>query len=96
MQKEVREAYILKIPEDERFVAFVDFNQFTDIGFYPEHLSIECCSHFLYITTTRGVEGDILNTKLNLLLVDPYYDHIKMASFKSTGYIGNEIFKNGD
>lgn len=58
MRPAIKKAYIIKIPEDERFVGFVDFNSFVDIGFYPKNLKIECCSHFTYITTTKNSEGD--------------------------------------
>ena len=44
-------SYIVNIPKKEKFVCFVDFNQFEDIGFYPKNLRIECCSFFLYMTT---------------------------------------------
>ena len=44
-------SYIYNMQKDEKFVCFVDFNQFEDIGFYPEHLRIECCSFFLFLTT---------------------------------------------
>ena len=58
MKPSVKKAYIINLPEDERFVGFVDFNSFTDIGFYPENLKIECCSHFCYLTTSRGDHSD--------------------------------------
>jgi hypothetical protein len=53
MKPAMKKAYIIKIPEHERFLGFVDFNSFVDIGFYPKGLKIECCSHFTYLTTAR-------------------------------------------
>jgi hypothetical protein len=93
MKPTVKKAYIINIPEDERFVGFVDFNSFVDIGFYPKNLKIECCSHFTYLTTGRDQEADQFSTKLNLLLVDPFPNEIKLAIFKSKGYITNSYFK---
>ena len=96
MKPSVKKAYIIHVPEDERFLGFVDFNNYVDIGFYPKNLKIECCSHFLYLTTTKGAERDYYQTKLNLLLVDPFPDDIKVAIFKSKGHITNGYFKEDD
>ena len=46
-------SYILPMQPDEKFVCFVDFNQFEDIGFYPRNLRIECCAYFFYLTTHK-------------------------------------------
>ena len=62
--------YILKLGKDEMFLTFVNFNSYTDIGFFPDFLRIECCTNFLYLTK----KGD--NVLMNLLLIDPYYDKI--------------------
>jgi hypothetical protein len=34
-QTEEKKKYILNIAEDEKFVCWLKFNQFEDIGFYP-------------------------------------------------------------
>ena len=62
--------YILKLDKNEKFLSFVEFNCFTDIGFFPNYLSIECCSCFLYLTKK------CCKIYMNLLLVDPYFDNI--------------------
>lgn len=63
------------MPRDEKFVCFVNFNQFEDIGFYPVGLRIECCSHFAYLTTGKGnYAGNIQYNRLNLCLIDPFYE----------------------
>lgn len=87
----------MNLPSDERFVSFVDFNSFTDIGFFPKHLRIECCSHFLFLTTSRGndLQNDQKN-RLNLLLLDPFYSEIQVALFKANSYIDNTMFKKCD
>jgi len=41
---------VLDIPPEERFVSFVEFNKFLEIGFFSDVLSIECCSHFCFMT----------------------------------------------
>jgi len=41
------------IEKDERFLGFVEFNSFEDIGFYPTNLKIECCTSFMFMTTTK-------------------------------------------
>ena len=33
--------YILKLGKDEMFLTFVNFNSYTDIGFFPDFLRIE-------------------------------------------------------
>jgi len=58
---------------EEKFVCFVSFNQFEDIGFYPVGLRVECCSHFAYLTTSKNTV-DIKYNRLNLLLIDPFYE----------------------
>ena len=62
----------------EKFVSFVEFNRYEDIGFYPDNMSIECCSCFLFVTskTSDSLDSQINSTKLNLLLADPYGDKI--------------------
>ena len=62
--------YILKLDKDDYFLTFVEFNSYTDIGFFPDFLRIECCANFLYLTRRDD------KVKMNLLLVDPYYDKI--------------------
>jgi len=48
-----RKVHILDIHPEERFISFVEFNLYEDIGFYPENLSIDCCSCFLFLTTKK-------------------------------------------
>jgi len=63
--------------EDEKFVSFVSFNSFKDIGFFPYTLKIECCSYFMYITTRKDTgllsnpDETALN-KFNLFIVDSF------------------------
>jgi hypothetical protein len=65
------ETLILNLPADQRFEGFVEFKKFDDIGFFPGNLSIESCSHFLYITS--DVKGKSkLNNRLNLLFIDKF------------------------
>jgi len=96
MNPKIQRAYVLDIPDDEKFVCFIDHNSYSDIGFYPKHLRVECCSHFLYLTTARHNTGDISKNRLNLLLVDPYYEQIQVAIFKSCAHIDNAVFKAND
>ena len=67
---------VLDLDPEEKFVGFVEFKSYEDIGFYPKHLNIECCSKFLYMTAGRvnGISkiGQITKNKINLLLIDPY------------------------
>ena len=46
--------FILELKEDEKFVCFIKFNAFQDIGFYPKDLKIECCSHIAFLTSGIG------------------------------------------
>ena len=51
---EEKRCYVLELPDEDRFVSFVKFHQFEDIGFYPSNLRIECCSHFLFMTAPKN------------------------------------------
>lgn len=42
--------FIIKIPDGQTFVNFVDFDKLDDIGFYPNKLRLEACSRFAFIT----------------------------------------------
>jgi hypothetical protein len=75
LQLDNKRKYIINLMPDEKFVCFVHFNQFEDIGFYPQGLRIECCSHFAYLTAGRGdMAGNITKNRINLILIDPFYE----------------------
>ena len=42
--------YILELENNEKFLTFVKFNSFEDIGFFPEFMRISCCSSILFLT----------------------------------------------
>lgn len=46
--------YLLELDPNEKFVCWLNFNSFADIGFYPNNLKIECCSHFAFMTTGQN------------------------------------------
>jgi hypothetical protein len=97
LQIERKQKYILNLNQDERFVCFLQFNQFEDIGFYPKGIRIECCSHFAYLTTGRGqYAGDISRNRINLLVVDPFYEEIQVGLFRSSTFYDGEIFVEND
>lgn len=55
LQMVEKKMYILPLKKNEKFVCFLNFNSFEEIGFYPdENLKIESCSHFAYMTTGVG------------------------------------------
>lgn len=88
---------MIELDPQERFVTFVEFNKYQDIGFYPHNLSIECCSCFLFLTTKRHKgEDDNNTTYFNLLLADPYHDDIQVAIFRSHSNVDDELFRHGD
>lgn len=75
LQLDNKRKYIINLMPDEKFVCFVHFNQFEDIGFYPQGMRIECCSHFAYLTAGRGdMAGNIKKNRINLILIDPFYE----------------------
>ena len=75
----------------------MEFNSFDDIGFFPKGLRVECCSSFAFLTTGAGAEsGTIERNRINLLLVDPFYESTEVAHFKSNTYYDNEIFLKTD
>lgn len=91
--------HIIDIKQDEKFISFVEFNLYEDIGFYPYNLNIECGSCFLYLTTKKNNAGNDnkKTTKLNLLIADPYYEKIQVAVFQSNASLNDELyFKNED
>jgi hypothetical protein len=76
----------------ERFLGFVEYNQFEDIGFYPKNLTIECCSSFIFMTTTKEKSKSAKNSnKLYLMLIDPYYKDIEVVKFKSALYFEHQF-----
>lgn len=90
---------ILDLDKDEKFVCFVEFNSFQDIGFFPKNLDIECCSKFLFITSPRMHSKDFGKASmncLNLLLIDPYYETANVVLFKSVSYIDPSLLNHGD
>jgi len=82
---------------DEKFVCFLQFNQFEDIGFYPKGLRIECCSHFAFLTAGKGPSaGHMTKNRINLVLIDPFYEETQVAHFRSHTHFDNEIFSCND
>jgi len=71
--------YVYELGSHESFVSFVEFNKFEDIGFYPDNLRIEMCSHFCFLTRDKKTNTNLIN----FLLIDPYYEHTQIALFKS-------------
>ena len=74
--------FILELKEDEKFVCFIKFNAFQDIGFYPKDLKIECCSHIAFLTSGIGKNsGNMKQNRLNLILMDPFFSDTQVARF---------------
>jgi hypothetical protein len=89
--------YFLHLNPDEKFVWFLDFNQFEDIGFYPANLRIECCAHFCYMTTGTGNNANKTKyNRLNLILIDPFFTETLVAHFKSSTFYDDDIFRESD
>jgi hypothetical protein len=42
--------YVYELPKTERFVNFVEFNKFEDLGFYPGKLRIEMCTNIVFLS----------------------------------------------
>ena len=80
---------------EEKFVGFVQFNQFQDIGFFAEDLRIECCSHFAYLTR-KDDKQKFSGNRMNLLLVDPFCPRLQAALLRSYTNFDNEIFNECD
>ena len=67
--------YIVNLHPDEKFVCFLQYNQFEDIGFYAKGLRIECCSQFAILTAGKGPSaGHIHKNRINLIVIDPFYE----------------------
>ena len=75
--KKKKKVHILELDPNEKFVTFVQFNRYNDIGFYPKGLNIDCCARFYFITTKRYKTPDDIDTSnFNLLLLDPYHPNV--------------------
>lgn len=97
MQLEHKRKYLLKLKPGERFVAFLQFNRYEDIGFFPTGLRVECCSSFAFMTAGAGPNaGDVEFNRINLILMDPFYERTQVAHFRSSTYYDNEVFLAGD
>ena len=92
------ETLILQLAPHERFEGFADFKKFDDIGFFPGRMSIESCSHFLYLTHDTRPDRSKLSNRLNLLLIDKFHEKedIQFALFKSCTYFDNNFIKAND
>ena len=81
---------------DEKFVCFIQFNKYEDLGFFTEDLRIECCSHFAYMTRQEDKLNKYLGNRINILLVDPFCTHFQAALFKSYTNFDNAFYNEGD
>ena len=82
---------------DEKFVCFLEFNEFEDIGFYPKGLRIECCSHFAFLTAGKGASSGFMHKNcINLVLIDPFYEQTQVDHFRSHTHYDNEMFSTND
>jgi hypothetical protein len=55
------------------------------MGFYSKGLRIECCSHFAFLTVGKGEStGNVQKNRINLLLMDPFYEETQVAHFRSS------------
>ena len=90
-----KKTYILDLLPGDEFVAFVKFKSFQDIGFFTQDIRIECCSHFLFITQNDSVE-DGRGNRMNLLLVDPFYQEFQAAWFRSNSCYDGAISDTGE
>lgn len=83
----------MNLEEDETFVNFVKFDRYEDIRFFPDDLRVECCSHFLLMVRKTGSTNfDNTGNRLYLLLIDPMYNKIQAALFKSNTVFDNDCF----
>ena len=74
----------------EKFVCFLQFHNFADIGFYTEDLRIETCPVFAYLTRTDD-KSHFDGNRMNILLIDPFCSHVQGALFRSFTNYDNEI-----
>ena len=97
IQQATPQVFVLEMEPDEQFLGFVEFRNYTDIGFYPKDIRIECCSKFLFMTKRKNLASkDIQGNRLNLLLADPFYAEFQGAWFKSSTFFDNAVWDNSD
>lgn len=75
---------------DHKFISFVFFNKYEDIGFFHENINIEACVNFLFLSQRRN------KLFLNLMLIDQYYKHTQFALFTSSYYADFDQFNRSD
>jgi|TARA_B110000285_G_C14883557_1_gene495092 hypothetical protein len=70
---------VLDLDNDEKFISFVEYNTYADIGFVPADLKIEMCSNFVFLVYCRKQKKILIK----LILIDPYYDKYQFVVFTS-------------
>ena len=71
-------------------MTFVDFKSYESIGFYPVFLQIESCSNLLFLTVKDNL------VRMNLIMIDPYFDCEKILMIKSSHEIDYCDFNEED
>ena len=85
----------MKLDKNEKFLSFLTFKQYSDIGFYPRDIRVECSSHFAFLTTGRD-SSNLKFNRINLVIIDPFYEDLQIALFKSNTVFDSEILEQSD
>lgn len=71
---------VYQIPNQQKFIDFVSFNNYKDLGFSgSDKLALEGCSRFAMLT-----EDDFGRMFITIMLIDPYYEEPEIAFLSST------------
>ena len=73
---------VYELPANEKFIDFVEYHHFDDIGFKTAGLRIEACSCFTFLT----LEKKFNRLLLNVMFVDPYYEEPQISLFQATSF----------
>ena len=73
---------VFDISSHEKFISFIEFRSFEDIGLDPYGLKTSTCSIFAYLTIHKKYQ----RMHVNILLIDPYYEDMQISLIKSYRY----------
>ena len=70
---------VYQIPNKQKFIDFISFNNYTDLGFRDtDKLAFEGCSRFAILT-----EDNFGRMYITIMLIDPYYSEPEIAFLSS-------------
>ena len=83
---------IYKIPKTDKFLSFVNYHNFDDLGFKTDGLYLDGCSKFAYLTLNELTQKIFVN----IMMIDPYFVEPQILHWKSSAFFyekrGSEFY----